>query len=300
MSSITVLEVSGLDDIVSKLDNLLEYYKKDGVVALRGANLDADEYKQIFGDGSEKHQDIVPQAIEQTHLAKIIGDRLGWFPNSSIDSWNRKFVENHSRLDLSLSDPESPIIDWHLEHVDYDSYIYLVASLWNMWHFEAPSGAGNTWFIDCFDLYQAMSEEDRLFLSNCVLQWYDSDGSGPHQAPAIADHWLLGRKQIRMEITTGVRVTIKTYGGRVPSDEEQSEFRQVKIRLMQHLYSMSENKMHHSWKKGDIVVVDLFRTIHTVGGGFAPSDRVFTNIFAYSKNPEILQEEEKPLIWRSK
>lgn len=299
MSQIRILNFDSLDSVYSSMDEISAEFISSGVLAIRGLSLDNDEYESIFPDNSNKHQDIVPSAIDQTNLAKHLGDRLGWFPNSSVDSWSRKFVENHSRLDLSLSSPDQPIIDWHLEHVDYDSYIYLVASVWNMWHFDSIPGTGNTWFVDSLKLYDSLNKADRDFLSACILQWYDSDGSGPHQAPAVAKHWLRLGDQVRMEITTGVRLSISSYHGSPPTEEQQAEFRQIKIRIMKLIYAMGEEKSYHSWKKGDVVIVDLFRMIHTVGGGFDHKDRIFTNIFAYSKNPEILSEEEKPIIWRN-
>lgn len=296
---INVVNVSG--SVNDYLQEISDIYKEFGIVVIRGLSFDKDrqEYNKIYPNN--KHQyDVATTASEQFDLVKKLGDILGWSPNSEVDSWDDIIVENHSRMDLSGFSSEDTIICWHLEHVDYDMYDPLLASVWTMWHcdLDKDGKAGNTWFVDSEMVYKELSKKDQQFLSKCFLQWYDIDGSGPHQAKAVVPHWLTKNNIIRIELTPGLDLELLEFDGRSPTNQEAQEFKIVFSKVMNIIENNKKIRLVHRWQKDDIVIPDLQRMAHTVTGGFSSKDRIFTNFFTYLKDPRKLKEEEKPLIWR--
>lgn len=298
MKNVTVFDVESPESVYKRLDEIKQVFLKDGVFALRGLKLDADEYQRIYPD-KVVDKNLLPKAPEQFELTKTLGDFFGWYPNSKSTSWDHIMVENHSRNDISKYSKDDNIIDWHLEHVDYDSHIPLLASVWSMWNLSlAPSsGSGNTLFVDSALLYSELSDSDAEFLSKCLVTWYDTDNSGPHSSEAVVEHWLTGSPTIRLEITSSVRLFLKSFDGKTPAQEEKNRFDQIKKNIVQRI-GTNKLSLVHEWYLGDVVVPDLQRMAHTVTGGFKPHERTFTNFFTYLRDPYLLSEAEKPLIWR--
>lgn len=298
MKNVTVFDVESLENVYKNLEEIKQVFVKDGVFALRGLSLDADEYPRIYPH-NVVNQDLLPKAPEQFELTKMLGDFFGWHPNSKSTFWDHIMVENHSRNDISKYSKDDNIIAWHLEHVDYDSHIPLLASTWSMWNLEIipGSGAGNTFFTDSGLLHKELNHSDAEFLSKCLVTWYDIDTSGPHKSPAVVKHWLTGKPIIRLEITPSVKLFLKSFDERVPTQEEKNRFDEIKKNIVQRVRT-SELSLVHEWLCGDVVVPDLQRMAHTVTGGFRPHERTFTNFFTYLKDPYLLSEAEKPAIWR--
>lgn len=294
-----IKSVSFLDD--SSFDEIIDIYKNDGIVLVKNIvfNNDINEYSSLYPNNTHRY-DVLPKSIDQLSFTKKLGDGLGWFPNSTSSFWDHIIVENHGRTDLSQFSDKDLIICWHLEHVDYDIYNPLLASVWSMWHCEldANGNAGNTFFVDSQKVYDLLDEDEKSFISKCFLSWYDIDNSGPHEGSAVVNHWLTNKPIIRIEITPSVVTDLKLFSGRSPRDDEIKRFNSIKSKIMSIIENNTDIRMVHSWQKNDIIVVDLQRMAHTVTGGFKSKDRMFTNFFAYLKNPYDMEEQEKPLIWR--
>jgi hypothetical protein len=56
--------------------------------------------------------------------------------------------------------------------------------------------------------------------------------------------------------------------------------------MTEEIKNNTEIRIIHEWKEGDIVIPDLHRMIHTVAGGFKPSEREFIGIWGYSEDTE--------------
>jgi len=293
--------VNIIKNLSDQLKEVADIYKKDGIVVIRGLSFNEDikEYKRIYPNNQHQY-DVLPLAKEQFKLVKELGDILGWIPNKNTESWEDIIVENHSRLEAPSQSPNDLIISWHLEHVDYDMYDPLLASVWSMWHCKLEPGgqSGNTWFIDSEKIYKELDEEEGEFLSKCFLTWYDIDGSGPHLGNAVVNHWLTKNKIIRIEITPEVEVNLFRFDNEVPTIAHIEKFKLIFKKVMDIVENNKNLRMVHQWEENDVVIPDLQRMAHTVTGGFNSKDRIFTNFFVYAKDPRSLEETEKPLIWR--
>lgn len=270
-----------MDDVYNKLDLIAEQYRSVGISAIRGFQLEENQ---------------------QLDLCKRLGDILGWYPNSNTKNWDHRWVEDHSRAEKDEKTKNDIIIDWHLEHVDYDIYCKMVAANWNMWNFKADPGSGSTLFVDSSEVYDLLSKEDQLFLSRCNLTWFDYDidnpGSGPHYGPAIVPHWISKKPVIRIEITTFVEPRIHLFDDSVPSEDQQLIFKNLRLKIMDIIANNEEIRFVHEWQQADVVIPDLQRMAHTVLGGFKSEDRTFTNFWSFDKDPDILSINERPLVWR--
>jgi alpha-ketoglutarate-dependent taurine dioxygenase len=272
---------SSVKELNINIKKITDAYLESGIVLISGLKLKEEE-----------HLD----------LAKKMGDILGWFPNSNTSFWKHRCIEDHSRTDKTLSDADNILIDWHLEHVDYDIYCPIVGALWNMWNFKENSEVGKTLFVDSCEVYEMLTKSEQDFLAGCILEWFDSDldnpGSGPHQAPVIVEHWISKKPLIRIEITTSVETVLKKNNGKNPSEEDIKLFNDIKNKILNIISNNNEIRFTHKWTEGDVLIPDLQRMAHTITGGFSSEKRTFTNFWTFSKNPDILKDNEKPLVWR--
>lgn len=266
------------EELLKNLEKVVEDYKGLGVSVIRGLKLSKDE---------------------QRDLVQTLGDIMNWYPNSQSGETLHKYLENHSSNGgLPGSTNDQVILDWHIEHVDYDGYVPLIGGVWNMLKFECDSESGKTYFFDSNVAYEMLEPQEKDFLNKCYLSWYDINNSGPHYAPAIAPHWLSGKPLIRIEITKGVTPSIDKFDGRNPTEEESQEFLRIKEKLHQIIDHSEEKRIIHRWQEGDVVIPDLHRMAHAVTGGFLPSEREFNGYWLFAKNPEGRKQDDMPLVWR--
>lgn len=269
---------SSKEELYENLDKVLDDFRGFGVSVIRGLNLSREEQHQLVQD---------------------LGDIIGWFPNNQSVEVLHKYQENHSsNYYLEDSEPDEIILDWHLEHVDYDSYVPLIGGVWNMFNFKANPNSGMTYFLDSCEAYKLFSREEIDFFSKCTLTWSDVNGSGPHYAPVIVSHWLTKNPLIRIEITKEVLPVISEFDGRKPTEEEQLRMLELKSKFHDIVDNNEDLRIIHKWQEGDIVIPDLQRMAHAVTGGFNSSDREFIGVWLFSVNPEGREEEDMPIVWR--
>lgn len=266
------------EELYENLSVVAEDFKGPGISVIRGLKFSIEE---------------------QIELVKALGDIIGWYPNSSSKDLLHKYLENHaSNGGLKSSDPDQIILDWHLEHVDYDEYVPLIGGVWNMLKFQCDPEAGKTYFSDSCLAYEMFTKEEQDFLSKCYLTWYDVNGSGPNYAPVVVSHWLSGNPLIRIEITKQVDTQLHKFDGRQPTDEEVHKFKELKNKFHDIIDNYEPHRIVHRWQEGDIVIPDLFRMGHAVTGGFDPSEREFNGFWLFSENPEGRAQEDMPIVWR--
>lgn len=236
---------------------------------------------------------------EQEKLTRDLGDVIGWFPNNLSPNIINKYTESHSQnTRMSGSDGKKVILDWHIEHVDYDAYCPLVAGLWNMWKFNCEPGTGLTYFVDTTKVYALLDESEKQFLLDSEISWTDSYGFGPHYGVAAVPHWLTSEPTIRVEITLHVKTTLHSYKGSSPSEADVDTFNTIHGKIMNIIENNLDLRHVYEWQQGDILIPDLFSMAHAVTGGFDPKDRSFTGHWLFSKDPSSLSVEERPYAWR--
>lgn len=273
---------SSKEELHENLDKIVQDFKGPGIAIIRGLTFTKEEQEDLTCD---------------------LGDRIGWFPNnrSVMSKWNHSYQEDHGHnAKTDVTTGEEIVLDWHLEHVDYDSYIPLVGGAWNMQLFKCGSDNGRTYFLDSQAAIKKFSSKEIEFLSKCVATWIDVDDSGPHHAQVITKHWLNNDPLIRIEITRGVKTSLLTFEGRVPTSGEQNFYDQMTKKFMDIIDTDLDLRIEHRWEEGDLVIVDLFRMAHAVTGGFNSKDRKFNGIWLFSKDPhkDGLTDDELPLVWR--
>jgi alpha-ketoglutarate-dependent taurine dioxygenase len=265
MPNTNPVTMSSYDEIISNLDLIIEKFKTDTVVVIRDANL---------------------TETEQENVTKALGDKLGWYPNNSSKDLQR-YQENHQRLERKEdAGTDEVVLPYHLEHVDYDVYVPIIAGVWNMFKFTADEEAGKTYFTDTSLIYRQMSKEWQDFLDKSVVRWGENDGS-VHITPAVQDHWLTGDRTIRMDIheSKSHPELLYKFDDRDPTAEEASLFVEIRDFYINQILENPEVRIVHRWKQGDLVIPDLFKHAHAATGGFLSDQREFIGMWVYTTNP---------------
>lgn len=257
--------MTSYDEIISKLDLIIEKFKTDTVVVIRDANLSTDE---------------------QAALTRALGDKIGWFPNNS-DTFEQRYQENHQRLKRKEdAGKDEVVLPWHLEHVDYDVYVPIVAGVWNMFKFTADEEAGKTYFTDTSLIYRQMPSEWQDFLDKSLIRWEEGDGS-VHTTYAVLDHWLTGERTIRIDTRgNATPEMLYEFDGRTPTPEEAQLYVKIRNYYMDQIVNNPDVRLVHRWKQGDLVIPDLFKHAHAATGGFSSDQREFVGLWVYPANPE--------------
>lgn len=261
------IEITSYNEAVENIDVIFEKFKKESIVVLRNLNL---------------------TRAEQSEFIRSMGDKTGWFPNHS-STFNQRYQEDHSRVEnKEISGPEAIIVPWHLEHVDYDTHTPIIAGVWNMVKFTADPNTGKTYFVDASKIYSNLSDEDKEFLSKCLVRWYETDGSGPFDTPAVQTHWATGEPVIRIDVRTVLSTPemLQEFDGKEPTTEQREKFVELRRFFLNEVFYNEDIRVFHRWQQGDLVIVDLFKNAHAVTGGFNSADREFFGEWVYPRFPE--------------
>jgi alpha-ketoglutarate-dependent taurine dioxygenase len=259
--------LSSYQEILDNLDLIIEKFKNETIVAIRGANLTVDE---------------------QSSLTKALGDIVGWFPNNS-STFEQKYQENHERLiDKEKIGKDEVALRYHVEHVDYDVYTPIVAGVWNMLTFTANPEAGKTYFTDTSLIFRQMPEDWQKFLRSCTTRWFESDDSGPFLTKATQKHWLTNEDVIRIDIHQLYTNPGYLYqvDGKAPTEEQTDKFIEIRTYYIDQILNNDQIRLVHKWQQGDLVIPDLFKHAHAATGGFSSSQRNFVGLWVYPSNPE--------------
>lgn len=264
-------------ELEKNLDKVVEEFFTAGISVIRGLNF---------------------TELEQKSLVQTLGDLAGWYPNTSSVDIKHVYREDHGSNKASVFTSGNDImLDWHLEHVEYDAYIPLIGGLWNMMNFKCDKESGKTYFLDSQEAYKLLSKDNIDFLLKSVLTWKATNGTGPHFSPAIKNHWKTKNPLVRLEITESVYVSLNTFDNRPPTPREKEKFKEIEREFK---YIVKENldlRIVHKWEEGDIVIPDLFRMAHAVTGGFDPKDRKFTGMWLFAGDLEKSPKENLPNWW---
>lgn len=277
MKIIEPIVYSSLEELEKDLDKIKNLFFEQSIVLIRGLKL---------------------SDIEHLELTKKLGDVIGWSPNS-LDSFIHDYTENHSQNYISDS-PRDIFLDWHLEHIDYDKYVPLVAGVWNMKKFTCSSESGMTYFMDSRKVYnQIFSDSEREFLKACTASWSEEyrqfDISVDNDAKVVSPHWITGEDQIRVEmIFRPPRVSLLNFDGNNPTPAQSKLFEDLVNRFIEEHYKNEELRMVQKWQEGDILIPDLHCLAHAVTGGFSPDEREFTGLWCYLDDPYSKNAKQHP------
>lgn len=259
-----VVEISSIDDAISKIADVVEKFNSDGVLVLRGAELSLDD---------------------QILFVKCLGDIYSWnfstdAPQSTIDT--SIYPGGHSdNMEKDYNQTkEEYVLDWHIEQVYYVHPI--LAGIWNMTTFTGPEGSGDTRFVDSIEAYGLYSEEDRDFLARSVVVWDKPapHGKGPFYTKVVDTHPISGLPLLRVETDQGSYAMPKlhSYDGNPATQDQIAKLDELLAALKENLNNNKSIRYSQHWQQGDLLVVDLFRMYHAVMGGFSAGQRKFTGI----------------------
>ena len=272
MRSIREIEVSSLEDAVSKVQEIVDIFLDEGLLKLKGHKFSREE---------------------QLLFTRSMGDILGWNVNSNTvpDNFNSELVERwafeagHSdNPQVEESGSDHYLLGWHIEQVFYiDPFL---AGIWNMHHIGyEDKKAGRTFFADSIRIYDDLTQGEKDFLEKSVVIWDKpigpDRGFGPFYTKAIDVHPNTNKKVIRLESDGGTLIPLELYqfDGRTPTDEEIEQFNKIFAELRERLDRDLDIRYEQEWDEGDVIIVDLFRMYHALTGGFGLGQRKFYATF---------------------
>jgi alpha-ketoglutarate-dependent taurine dioxygenase len=250
----------GVDDIKTNISLYLNKFIKDGIIVFRNANLNKEEHV-IFNE----------------HLSYL----FGWNIHKNTESNETySYTENHSaNEDLEGSKNNDIALVWHLEHVSYQNPI--VSGTWNMEIFTTDSENGKTYFVDSEKIYNRMSNDWKDFLSLCLVK---SKISQKTYRP-VQEHWITKNPTLRLDVDNlkfNINYTeLVSVNDNIPAENDFIVFNEILQWFSNEVFNNEDIRVVHKWQQGDLVLVDIFKMVHAVTGGFKPSDREFTGIWGY-------------------
>jgi alpha-ketoglutarate-dependent taurine dioxygenase len=262
--SLTVIEITSIEDAISKLPSVVSAFNSDGVLVLRGAELSLEDqilFTQNLGDiYSWNFASDAPQSTIDTSI----------YQGGHSDNPDKEYTQTNDEY----------VLDWHIEQVYYVHPI--LAGIWNMTTFTGPNGSGDTRFVDSIELYGLYSENDREFLANSIVVWDKPapHGKGPFYTKVVDAHPVSGLPLLRVETDQGSYAMPKlhTYAGAPATEEQIARLDELLAMLKDNLNENTSIRYSQHWQQGDLLVVDLFRMYHAVMGGFSAGQRKFTGI----------------------
>jgi alpha-ketoglutarate-dependent taurine dioxygenase len=263
---IYTLRANSYAQVAAALPELVQVYKDQGVLVIKGYSFSAEEHK---------------------NLARLFGDNLGWQINSSIenDVVDMYFIHGgHSDSpDREYnSDADSYVLDWHIEQVFYKCPP--LAGIWCMKEITCPSGSGNTLFADSNEIYESLSNEDKKFLSAAVVSWDKPANNhvGPFYTKAVDTHPITSIPIVRVETDQGCYTmpALHSLQNKPATAGEIKRFEELMSNIKTKLKTDYDLRYVQQWEPGDMIVVDLFRMYHAVLGGFKYNERLMDLIVA--------------------
>lgn len=267
MIPIKTLDFPGEKSVIENIETYRQMFLDFPIIAFRGAYCDRSSQEKIM---------------------KAFGDVLDWWPNSTTDrpSNYEETHHNHMRAD-NKADKNSLMLGWHLEHIQQNDDIYVGAS-WCMNLFKCAPDAGITYFVDMLDLFYSLPEEEQKFLNSAVVTL--KAAWGPHEKTQedveklhtykfVQTHRLLKKSVLRPLFDHPDTTNLASINGADPTEEEKVLFKTLLIKIQNEVYNNEDIRHAHSWQEGDMVISDMFRLAHAVGGGFSENERRLDGIF---------------------
>jgi alpha-ketoglutarate-dependent taurine dioxygenase len=259
------IEFPGLENLIENIAIYKQQFVEESILVFRNANLSYDD---------------------QSYLHDELGKTFDYYANTVENNQIAKYIENHSERDLiETAQSNDILLPWHIEHLYAANP--KVMSTWNMTKFTTDSENGKTYFIDSQEAYNSMPEEWKIFLSVCKINNpnLETDENLDDFSPVV-DHWITGNKLLRFAPRKNKNSgsTLKTVYDREPTELEKTLFEEIFTWFGNYVYDNEEERIVHKWQQGDLLIVDIFKLVHAVTGGFNPADREFIGMWGF-KNP---------------
>lgn len=245
---------------------IIDRFNSDGVVCIRGTK---------------------PTRTQQMQITTLLGDHLGWFPNSTSEYDTDHYSEDHSST-LSRSDKHNLgandlAVCWHIEHCGTSNPA--IAATWNMEKFTCSNEFGRTSFVDCSKIYDMLDNQDKHFLDVCKFSLrFNDDENKSFVADSIQPHRISNKKTIRITPSfiydSRKFIELVSVDGKNPTPYDSENFFRIIDWFSQTVCTNEDIRITHKWEQGDLVIPDLFLMAHAVFGGFKPSDRQFFGCWA--------------------
>lgn len=260
MIEIVPVPYKGLEEIIKNIEIYKKKFIDESIIVFRDANM---------------------SLLEQENFNKSVGKELGWNPYQLPNS---HYQENHSHNKrVNTAGPDDIMLTWHIEHPYYSNPI--VVGLWNMFKLTAPVGAGKTYFMNTSTVYDRFTIDDKNFLKSCIL-------NGPPQSkqlyifyknveyPAISENFITKLPIITILLNPGEKNHLSSFNHRAPTKKEQEKFNDILYKIIDMIECDESIRMVHTWKQGDLVLMDG-SLAHAVTGGFTPESREFYGMWGH-------------------
>jgi alpha-ketoglutarate-dependent taurine dioxygenase len=265
MITINTIPYPGVDEIRNNFETYRSLFLENAIIAFRGAHCSKSEQDEVM---------------------RIFGDNLDWWPNSR-SSHDSRYEETHHRHMNSenVSNKDTMMLGWHLEHVQLTQGRYVGAS-WCMNLFQCEPGSGNTFFVDMIGVYDSIPERFKEVLDSAEVEiksfWGPHDSNYQNDAATyeiVKPHWILGKKVARVFLADPSLTELRSINGEAPTQEQLSLFQEALEFIFDQVKNNDSIQMVHEWQEGDMVISDMFRMAHAVGGGFDKEQRKLDGIF---------------------
>jgi alpha-ketoglutarate-dependent taurine dioxygenase len=242
-----------------------------------------------------------PTRQEEWDLMKSFGDRIGWFPNSSVEGepcspYLSTEDEDHQTTFNRFDHPilaDQIFIDWHIERTERENF--QTGAIWHMRKFECDPDSGQTGFINMVSFFERMKKDWQDFLIRCKV----CSLSQPNELGVFADvefseslpqryivisHYSNNKPIYRPNLSATDFLT--KVDDLFPSTEDYRLFEEIRKWTIDETVNSSHNQTWFKWEVGDTMIIDLSLMAHAVKGGFNLGERNFSRIWAY-RNPFV-------------
>lgn len=295
MTTCTVFNNVTVNDVRKSPAEFADAIKETKLIAFKESNFTMEEGFEVFC---------------------MLGDKLGWYPNT-LNPHEWRYVEDHSRSldrhnEQGTNNKDHIIVSWHTEHSEYLHPQHGAA--WNMLEFNCSPEVGTTGFIDMTKVFYYFTEDEIDLLrkahilhvplddndSRDVKDLYGHDMQERFNAgervfksadidlqvgayKAIQPHPITGEETLRL-CPDGSRKMLIGYDGKEATPEQQQQFQDIARRFIISVFDGDLPEFWWKWTKGDMLVPDLFAMAHAVRGGFDYKQRKFVGFWAFSNS----------------
>lgn len=262
---IVPIEYPGYEGFIQNLPEYKSKFLEGEVIAFRNANCSAEE---------------------QLKVMQALGDELDWWPNTAMSGprldQDPFYHETHhqSMNENNTADKNSFMLGWHLEHVEFDNEQY-VGAVWSMNLFDCDPESGKTMFVDVAKVFTNLDPKDQAFLHGAEVRLIPMDKESPVSDgyKFVQPHWYLDIPVPRA-VLNGSHVTeLVSIYDKPANEEEKTRFTEIFDRMVGEITENKDNRWVHSWQKGDLLILDVFRLAHAITGGFDKNQRTLKGIF---------------------
>lgn len=260
-------EFPGIEDFEKNISFYMDDFLKKGVIVFSKANLSEDEQSQV---------------------SVIINKHFGLYPTEVSDTTGMIYREDHKALSEMGYSENEVMLQWHVDHPQYINPICI--GLWNMHTLNLKNNlSGRTFFYDLRKAFNKFSEEEKEFAKKCFVDFMGN-------CLYVSKHFATKEYAVRLPQPGDLVL----FDGRNPTEEEKYYFSELGAKVKD-LYASrhspfdvadSEDVLELIWEKGDLAIVDMFVSAHSVTGGYSEGERLFTGMWTKYKNPSELANVE--------